>query len=479
MRSIILLAVGLLAGCRTPTAYSGADLPRFLTDPPAEAEPTPAVVEPTPVPAAERPVVTLPDAVRECVLNNLKLRAAEEKIAVAQADYVTESLIPNPQLFVDAQLLPLTSLSFDNQAGPPQYDALVTMPIDWFLFGKRVAARAAAQLNVDVARADFADQLRRQVAATVDSFYDALEADIAVKLAEQDLAALKALEAAAAGRAKGGDDKTSLEQRRVRLAVLDIQREIRKRRAAAETTKSKLQANMGRPPDTPEFVVRGTLAVRATAPALTVAQAWALAERNRPDLIAGRRAVAAGEAAVERERRRGFPQVSVTSGVDYQDQQRITGFRNAWLWTVALNATLPITDRNQGRVLAARAGTRAAAATLGAATADARAEVEQAVAEYTEAVSGVTGEDVASLKAAREVRDETLAAYKKGDKDLLDALDAERAYRDRLRNTLGNLTDYWQALNHVNAAVGRRVLTAEEADRDTLLDAGKAAGSGK
>ena len=49
-------------------------------------------------------------------------------------------------------------------------------------------------------------------------------------------------------------------------------------------------------------------------------------------------------------------------------------------------------------------------------------------------------------------------------------MDAERAYRDRVRNTLGNLTDYWQALNRLNAAVGQRVLTAVESDRDTLLD---------
>ena len=162
--------------------------------------------------------------------------------------------------------------------------------------------------------------------------------------------------------------------------------------------------------------------------------------------------------------------MSITTGPDYQDQVRITGFRNAWLWTVALNSTLPITDRNQGRILTAEAQARSTRAQLGSATAEARAEVEQAVAEYTEALNGVTGEDVVSLRTAREVRDETLAAYKKGDKDLLDALDAERAYRDRVRNTLGNLTDYWQALNRLNAAVGQRVLTAVESDQDTLLD---------
>lgn len=460
----------LLAGCHTPPQYVGEPLPRFLVD--AVPVTVPAATEAASVPVEQRPAITLPQAVQECVLNNMRLKAAAEKVSAAQADYVTESLIPNAQLFVDAQLLPITPATFDNQAGPPQYDALVTMPIDWFLFGKRVAARAAAQLNVDVAQAEFADQLRRQLALTIDSFYDALEADLALKLAENDLAALQNLEKIAAERAKG-DEKSNLEQRRVRLAVLDIQREIRKRRAAAETTKSRLQANVGRPPDTPDFVVRGTLAVRATAPALTVQQAWALAEQHRPDLQAAKRAVTAADGAVGRERRKAYPQVAVTGGVDFQDQKRITGFRNASLFTVALTGTLPFTDRNQGHILGAQSNLRAAATNLTAATADARAEVEQAVAEYAEAVNGVTGEDVASLRTARQVRDETLALYRKGEKDVVDALDAERAYRDRLRNTLANLADYWQALNHVNAAVGQRVMTAQEADRDTLLEEAK------
>lgn len=465
----LLLCLPLAAlGCRTPAAYESPPLPRFLVDPVPAPTPDPAPTEP-PVPIAERPVVTLPDAVAECALNSLRLKAGIERVRSAQADFVSESLIPNPQLMADAQLLPLSGLSFDHQAGPPQYDAALTVPVDWFLFGKRVAARAAAELAIDVAQAEYADLLRREIAATVDMFFDALEADIAVRLAEQDVAALKELEKSALARAKE-DAKSSVEVRRVRLAVLDAQRELRKRRAGAETTKSKLQARIGRPADTPDFVVRGTLAVSAAAPLPTLNQAWALAEQNRPDLAAARRTVVAADAAVARERRRAYPQVAVTAGADYQDQVRITGFRNAWLWTAAVTSTLPLTDRNQGKVLAAESAARAARASFGVATAEARVEVEQALAEYTEALNGMTGEDVASLETALGVRDDTLAAYRKGEKDLLDALDAERAYRDRLRNTLGNLTDYWQALNRLNAAVGLRLLDARPAERDPLFD---------
>ena len=72
--------------------------------------------------------------------------------------------------------------------------------------------------------------------------------------------------------------------------------------------------------------------------------------------------------------------------------------------------------------------------------------------------------------SAKDLRDAIQKAYRAGDKDLIDALDAERAYRDRVRATLGNLTDYWQALNKLNAAVGLKVLSAKEADRESILE---------
>ena len=421
------------------------------------------------VPVAQPAVVTLPDAVRECVLNNMKLKVGEEKIRSAQADYVTESLIPNSQLLVDAQLLPLSALDVVHQGGPPEYDAFLTVPIDWFLFGKRVAAQSAARLSVNVAQAELADLIRKQIAQTVDSFYDALEANLALKLAEQRLVRYQQLENTAKERTKG-NETSSLEQRRISLTILDIRRDIRKARATLESAKSKLRANMGRPPEAPDFVVEGTLAVRAIAPELTVAQAWALAEQHRPDLIAARRAIDAARAAISREERRAFPQVAISPGVDYQDQVRITGFRNPWLWTAELTTTLPLTDRNQGHIMLAQTQLRSSQANLMAALTDARAEVEQAIAEYTEAANGITNEDIASLRTARNVLDETVAAYRKGDKTLIDALDAENGYRDRQRANLANLADYWQALNHVNAAVGQRVLVALEADRDQVAE---------
>src|SRR5207247_1536462 len=79
------------------------------------------------------------------------------------------------------------ALDRNRQGGPPQYDANFTVPIDWWLFGKRLAATEAARLGIDVAGADYADLIRKKVAETVVAFYDLLEAQELLKLSGESV----------------------------------------------------------------------------------------------------------------------------------------------------------------------------------------------------------------------------------------------------------------------------------------------------
>src|SRR5262245_26600114 len=94
-----------------------------------------------------KPKLTLPMAVALCVSNNFRALAAAHKVGMAEGDLLTASLIPNPSLFADCQLIPLQRADLANQLGPPQWDTLVSVPIDWLLFGKRLAAVEAARLG--------------------------------------------------------------------------------------------------------------------------------------------------------------------------------------------------------------------------------------------------------------------------------------------------------------------------------------------
>jgi outer membrane protein, heavy metal efflux system len=395
---------------------------------------------------------TLPDFIAATVTYNLRLKIGMEQVVQARADLVTDSLIPNSQLFSDAQLIPLSTTDINNQNGPPQYDAMLTLPIDWLLFGKRVAAIEASRWQVDVKEADQSDLIRKTVTQAVLLFYDYLESRELLKVVNEDIVELQKLEALALKNAK--EQVGKLDAERVRLAILDVMREQHRREAAVDSIKAKLRAMIGRSGLDRDFEVEGTIEVSQAIPPLDLKGALTLARQRRPDLLSDERSIAQSQASIIREGKKKYPQVAIQTGFSYQDQVHITGFPNATLFNIGLTTTLPFTDRNQGNIQKAYSTLRASQEKLQADIADALAEVEGAVAAYRESYEAVTNDDPASLIKARNVLDNTLIAYQKGDKNILDMLDAVRAYRDRVRTMVSTKTDYWQALHTLNGAIG-------------------------
>src|SRR5262249_42761076 len=134
----------------------------------------PTATKKTALPAGQR--ITLMQAVQLCLQADPKLKAGVEGIAQAQAEFVTASLKPNPELGVSQTLMPLfPGFTVDNRGGPPQLDVGVSYPIDWCLFGKRAAAMASAQHGVEVSEHEYADLLRLRVGEVVLAYYDVLE----------------------------------------------------------------------------------------------------------------------------------------------------------------------------------------------------------------------------------------------------------------------------------------------------------------
>lgn len=450
----------MLIGCRTPPDYNPMPPQVGVLSSPSAGE---SIIEATALVPAVKPApdrFTVPDFIALVVRQNLRLIQMQENVEVAKADYITDSLIPNCQLFTDSQLIPLQTVDINNQAGPIQYDVLVTVPIDWLMFGKRVAARQAGRLNVEVQSSQQDDLIRRVVTDAVLAVYDLLEAEKLLKLSEEDIELLEGLEKLIRDR-KDADANTKIDAERMKLAVLDSYREQHRKEAARDTAKAKLRPLIGRKTTDADFSITGSLEVVKAAPAVSLEAALELARRHRPDLRRDEQAIGQAMAAIKRERRKGLPQVSITTGYSYQDQFAITGFRNASLGNIAVTTSLPCTDRNQGNIRKAQAGLRANLVALEADTADALAEVESAVAAYREAREAVTSDDPKSLESAKRVREQTVKAYSAGDKGILDLLDAVKAHRERERNIISTKTDYWQALHKLNGMVGLRALETD------------------
>jgi cobalt-zinc-cadmium efflux system outer membrane protein len=420
--------------------------------------------------------ITLPTAIALCVNKNFRVLAGAERIRLAEADLITSSLIPNPSLFTDCQLIPLQRADILNQLGPPQWDADLTIPLDWLLFGKRLAAMHAARLGIDVTRADFADVLRVQLARAVDGFYEVLEDDAYFKLAEKSVEELTELEKLTEELAKNKKVGT-LELDRIKLAVHEAVLDRHDRELALEVARARLRPYLGRTAADPDYEVEGTLSVSAVVPPPKLEQAVALAEAHRPDLRAGRKAIDQAGAVLELERRKAKPQVAFQPGWTYQDQRHINGFRNGSMLDIGVTATVPLTDRNQGNIRKAEAMMAERRFNYRGDRADALAEVEASVASSADAVEHLTQFNTPeTLKAAHDLRKNMEAGYRTGQRKLIELLDAHKAYLDRLAHVIEFESTYWRTLNRLNAAVG---LTAYDPESGATQPVGKEAGAKK
>ena len=406
--------------------------------------------------------ITLPMAIELCITQNFRLRAGAERVRQAEADLITASLIPNTSLFADYQLIPLQHVDVHNQLGPPEADVLWSIPIDWLLFGKRVAAMQASRLGIEVSNADFADVLRVQVAQTVDAFYAVLEDEAYFKLAGNNLEELTDLQRVTEELAKN-KKAGGLELDRIKLAVHEALLERHDRELALDLAKARLRPFLGRTAADPDYEVAGLLTVTAVVSPPKLEEALALAEANRPDLLSRRKAIDQANAVVEHERRKARPQVAIQPGWSYYNQHFENGERNGSMFDIGISTSLPLTDRNQGNIRKARAQVTERQFTYQGDRADALVEVEAAVASYDDAVEHLTKFNTQeTLNAAHDLRTKMIAAYRAGDRKLIELLDAQKAYVDRLGHVIEFESFYWRSLNKLNAAVGLKAYDPEK-----------------
>lgn len=386
-----------------------------------------------------------------------QIRSGLETVHQSVADLLTSSLPPNPMVTISSTLMPLgKSFTPTRQGGPPQFDTGMSFPIDWFLFGKRVAAMAVARSGVDVANADFADLVRRRISAAIATFYDVLEAQATVELAREDLADLAELEHITATRVEIGGVGT-IELDRIRLSIFSSRRELRARETALAASLSRLKAALGLADSRP-LVIRGTLDVVNPIKPIAMESAQAVALENRQDIQSLRLKVEQTAAVVTNEERKTYPQIAPAIGYTRQFQEKAIGYPDASSFGVGVNLTVPLFDRNQGNITKARSQRTQSELDLKAGEVSLRSEVEQAVHAYESSYQTLSSDDPGQIEAARHVRDKIRAAYELGGKTLIEVMDAQRAYRETYRLHIAGRSDYWHSLHALNSALAKQVL---------------------
>jgi outer membrane protein, heavy metal efflux system len=392
--------------------------------------------------------ITLDQAIDLALAHNHSLQATRTQILQNQDQEITANLRPNPTFGFDSQFVPFFSpqdFSGENLNETQQFDVGLS-----YLFErghKRQRRLQAARDQTAVTRAQVSDAERTLAFNVGQQFVGVLLAESTLQFALDDLKGFQQTVDISEKQLKAGYIGEG-DYLKIKLQLLQFQTDVSSARLAKVQALVGLREFLGYNAVPPDYDVVGDLEFQAIKGNLEDLQARAL--RERPDFRAAELGITAAQSQILLAKANGKVDVNGT-----YDFTHVSGENTASLFA---NFALPIFNRNQGEI--ARTGhalTQAQEQDLAASD-----TVLSDVANAYEAVR--SNEEVVQLytsgylKQAKDSRDISEYAYKRGAASLLDFLDAERSYRAvelAYRQALGA---YMTALEQLKEAEGTRNL---------------------
>lgn len=377
------------------------------------------------LPAQTTPL-TLEQATREAIANNLDLAVQKFNVSVAEARQITASLRPNPILTVSGQTLELLGTRFSaiSPAGPNQFNVHTDYIHE--RGGKREERVAVAKQDKSLAELGIRELMRQVIFAVQSAFVDVQQAGENLKLAQQNLQKLEELVTINEARLKAGD-LSRVELERSQVAALQFRANVQQAQLQLDQAKAQLQLLLGRKTPAADFEIAGDLR-RDDAPA-TREQLAEKAFSVRPDFLLTQQAQTRSQADLKLQIANG--KVDYTIGTEYT-YQRAYGYGGNSLG-LYFSAPLPVFNKNQGEILRARREIDQGAARIEALRLNINTELDKAWRQYTVARQLLNSVETGILAKARSVRDTTDYSYRRGEASLIEFLDAQRAFNDAMQ----------------------------------------------
>jgi cobalt-zinc-cadmium efflux system outer membrane protein len=378
--------------------------------------------------------------------SNLEFSARRFDVSIAEALEAAARLWPNPELELVTER---ERVAEGEDAARPARGLGVVQPIE--LGGKRAARRAAAAA------------VRLAEAAHLEDFWRELELEAATAYVE----ALRAAEAWAEAKRAHELAADLLRATRLLFETGDIpevdllqmrveERQIRGEMlaAAAEARAAAFALNefLGLEEAETVFAPVGRLRLPEPPPTLPGLVQSALA--RRPDLRAARHEWEEGQAETRLARAERIPDIDL--GVGFLDEREAPGeggrSPRVRTWTISATLPLPLFDRGQHNVRAARKAELQRLQLMHHQEVRIRAEVRQAHAAFEAAQARLSQFEEEILNASREVLAAKVLAYQQGETSLLDLLEAQRTANELQTEYIDALAGSAQAWLELNAA---------------------------
>jgi outer membrane protein, heavy metal efflux system len=397
-----------------------------------------------------RPSLTVDDAVKEMLSNNLGLLAERANVGIAEARIITAGLRPNPVMSVGADHLDALGTRFneDNGGGPSEMNLRTDFTLE--RGGKRRLRVEAARQVRSVAELNFLAATRSLILDTQNAFLDATLARDALRLARQDYETFQRIVEINTAREKAGD-LAKVELTRLRLAALQARNGVRTCELRWRATLTRLAALLGRSDPNSLRDVEGEPRRDPDVPAIDVLLQRAHEQRADVQALRGELARTAAEVNLQQAGAR----QDVTVGTEYRRQQGVNGKSNSV--GVFFEIPLPVFNRNQGEIARAAQERRQVELRLRARERVLAGEVDDAYQQYRTARELLGAIEGTMIEQAREVRDTTEYSYKRGDATLLQLLDARRAFNETMQSYNEARGQYARSLYLLDSVTGKAV----------------------
>ncbi len=401
--------------------------------------------------------VTLDEAIHMAVQHNHVLMALRTTVQQSEAEEITQGLRPNPTIFSDWEYLPLGSPAKQNPGlyngvSTPDYlknntEADIGMSYLIERGGKR-SDRLQAQKDITAQTSSLvADSERGLTFQVATLFFNVQLAESTLDLAEQDLRSFQTTADISEHQYQAG----ALSENNflmIKLQLLQFEADREQALLARAQSLSDLRQLLGYESVTSDYDVASDFEYQPVKLNLEDLQMKAL--QNRPDLRAAQQGVTAADSQYQLQKANGRQDVTVSGNYSH-----VNGINAA---TFLASMPLPIFNRNQGEVARARyAITQAQEQQI--------AVQGQALTDVRDAYEGLESNDrivqlyiSKYLAVAKQSRDISEYAYRRGGLALLDFLDAERSYRATELGYRQTLASYLLALEQLREAVGTRTL---------------------
>jgi len=370
-------------------------------------------------------------------------RAAENNPALAAQSYgerAAEALIeqaglrPNPTLDVTAE----NFLGTGNVQGVRSLETTVQASQTFERGGKRDRRVALASRERETAAKEFAVRRAEVLAASAVAYVETLAAQERLALAEEPLTLARETLAVVDARVKEGAASPA-ESARARASLASAQGEFARAQAALSSARASLAAMWG---GRAEEV--GMLSGKIFVPETLPGEEVFLAQIARHPRFEFQQAVIEGRrASLELEKAQAAQDVTVGGGVRFLREGTDAAF------VAGVSIPLPVRNKNQGNIRAARETLSGAEQSMRAVEAELRANVTAAWQELAAAHTTAQTLRRDALPATEEAYAVVRRAYEEGQLPLIDVLDAQRALVSLRREILDAESAYAVALTRV------------------------------